>query len=167
MKVPLAGGTPTTLFAGPSYPGYGQVVVDATSVYWVDPNVDIIAKVPIAGGAATTLAWEEGYSGYGTAIALDATSLYWSAASPGTLLKVPKDGGPYTPPHRRSGGLRRASPLRGGNVLLGRPGADRTRLEEYGSHHDGPRPAAECPSRSPRFNMGRRRSSLTTRMPTG
>jgi hypothetical protein len=42
MKVPVTGGTPTTLATGQTLPG--AIVVDATSVYWLDWGVGSVMK---------------------------------------------------------------------------------------------------------------------------
>ena len=52
MKVPLAGGSATTLALGCPY----DIVVDAASVYWTDSNNNAVMSVPLDGGVATTLA---------------------------------------------------------------------------------------------------------------
>ncbi len=55
MKIPAAGGTPTTLASGQGF--VAGIGVDATNVYWVNENSPpSVAKVPIAGGAVTTMA---------------------------------------------------------------------------------------------------------------
>ena len=106
MKMPIAGGTPTTLAAGQVGPVC--IAVDATSVYWCDQGMcpsdggacnGAGMKVPLGGGAAVTLASVLRPDG----IAVDSTNIYWtdqgSTAEPyadstaGTVMQMPLDGG--------------------------------------------------------------------------
>ena len=75
MKVPLAGGTPTTLASPGRIPN--AIAVDATSIYWLTEqqrNGGTVMKVPLAGGTPTTLASAQAAP---VGIAVDATSVYW------------------------------------------------------------------------------------------
>jgi hypothetical protein len=89
MKVPLAGGTPTTLASGQMMPL--DLAVDATSVYWTDSTGGTVMKVPLAGGTPTTLASGQSSPDY---IAVDGTSVYWTNdadydfADTGTIMKL-------------------------------------------------------------------------------
>lgn len=98
MSVPLGGGTPTTIASAESPIA---LVVDATSVYWVnapyldDSNVATgsIVKAPLGGGASTTLA-SGLYAPF--AIAVNASDVYWTADGvdgDGTITKAPIGGG--------------------------------------------------------------------------
>jgi hypothetical protein len=88
MKVPLGGGTPTTLAALGLSDGVSGIAVDATSVYWTagsGVSTGTVMKVPIGGGTPTTLA-----SGQNNiwGIAVDATSVYWVTRGGGTVMKL-------------------------------------------------------------------------------
>lgn len=98
MKLPLAGGKPTTLFSGP---GVSAIAIDATFVYWTSGLLALsgpgsVMRVPIAGGAASTLA-----GGLDTpdAIAVDATHVYWAnrgvtgQPTSGSVVSLPLAGG--------------------------------------------------------------------------
>jgi hypothetical protein len=89
VKVPLLGGTPTTL-ASALYPG--AIAVDVESVYWTTATG--VFKVPIGGGATTTLATELNP----TSLAVDDTDVYWTdwgrgGESDGSVMKVSRHGG--------------------------------------------------------------------------
>ena len=97
MKVPIGGGTPTTLASGSFSPSaIGQIAVDATSVYWVNSsdyrsaNGSVMA-VAREGGTPTTLAARQTTAG---GLAIDATSVYWTTGGDtygdGAVLKTPK-----------------------------------------------------------------------------
>jgi hypothetical protein len=66
-KVPIGGGTVTTLAGGPGGEPW-SVAVDGTHVYWVncgchidEPNAPgTVNEVPLGGGSKTTLAGDEG-----------------------------------------------------------------------------------------------------------
>jgi hypothetical protein len=93
MKVPLAGGNPTTLASRQDDPPYG-IAVDVTSVYWTNTTAGSVMSVALAGGKPTTLA-----SGQSAPrdIAVDATSVYWTnSTSPGSVMSVPLAGGKPT-----------------------------------------------------------------------
>jgi hypothetical protein len=106
LKVPVSGGTPTTLASGTVPQG---IAIDATSVYWADSGAGAtfescagigtvtsngtITKVPLSGGTPTTLA-----SGRLCPfnIVVDGTSVYWSEGMGNggiSLMKVPLGGG--------------------------------------------------------------------------
>jgi hypothetical protein len=69
LRMPIDGGTPTTLASGPGTPA---IAVDSESVYWATTNA--LVKVPVGGGKVTTIAPNQRLS---VAIAVDTTSVYW------------------------------------------------------------------------------------------
>ena len=81
-RIPVGGGTPTTLATGAG--AALQLAVDADRVYFVGP--DGLAAVPIEGGAVTTLAPGSSPAG----IAVDAHDVYWTDVDAGTVMKVAK-----------------------------------------------------------------------------
>jgi hypothetical protein len=86
-SLPFAGGTPTVIASGQSGPA--DLVVDGTSVYWLDTNGSVM-KAPIGGGPAVTLATGQGVSAgtMASAIAVDATSVYWTQTLVGKVMKL-------------------------------------------------------------------------------
>jgi hypothetical protein len=89
VSAPLGAGptveaVPTGALGG-NFASYG-IVLDATSVYWIDFNGGGIGKAPLSGGEPTILA-----PGGGAGIAVDATSVYWGTGE--ALMKVPIGGG--------------------------------------------------------------------------
>jgi DNA-binding beta-propeller fold protein YncE len=58
-KVPLGGGSVTTLASGQSGPV--SVAVDGTHVYWTNSGDGTVNEVPIGGGKVTRLAADQGY----------------------------------------------------------------------------------------------------------
>ncbi|MBI3580748.1 MAG: DUF5050 domain-containing protein [Nitrospinae bacterium] len=89
-KMPVSGGTVTTLASLSSQDVGNLVGVDSTNVYWLDSGG--LQKVSINGGAVTNLSNQINGS-----LVMDSTSFYWTGADPatsyGTLYKMPKAGG--------------------------------------------------------------------------
>ena len=95
MKVPIKGGTPTLVVSLSEGGPLGNIVVDATSVYWA--GIETIEKAPIAGGPVTLLA-SYPYAVDTAGIAVDSTNVYWTRADAELLLmKIPLGGGTPTP----------------------------------------------------------------------
>ena len=97
VKVPLAGGTVTTLATNAPADKFTVrtgLAVDSESVYWDDNTAQAVLKVPIGGGKTTTLARTAYLGGYFN-LAIDATSVYWGdeTGSLGAVRSVPLGGG--------------------------------------------------------------------------
>jgi hypothetical protein len=95
MKMPIAGGAPTTLFTGAQLPG--GLALDSTSVYWTDTFAGTVMKVAKSCGEAVTLA--SGLGGHMPGeLVVDTKSIYWAdtAGLPGAVAvnKVSVAGGP-------------------------------------------------------------------------
>src|SRR5438552_2732829 len=65
------------------------LVIDATSLYWIDTSANALLKAPRAGGSAQTLATPAGYG-----VAVDATDVFWIGYSPSQINRVSIAGGP-------------------------------------------------------------------------
>jgi hypothetical protein len=102
VKMPLAGGTPTTLATGQDYPV--GIVSDGVNVFWASLGTVAggytdgkVQSVPIAGGAATLIAGSQVAPTY---VSYTSTNLVWTnqgvADSTGSLMTVPLAGGAVT-----------------------------------------------------------------------
>jgi hypothetical protein len=92
-RVPLGGGTPTTLVGGQLY--LTSAATDSTDLYWLNYGANgSVNKLPFfGGGSATTIV-----SGLDNpnSLAVDGTSVYWTSSSDGTVNKAPLGGGSVT-----------------------------------------------------------------------
>ena len=109
VKLPLAGGSPETLWVqGSGTIGPEMLAIDAANIYWtgrtdypapVSPTdrPGTVMKIPLGGGVATMLAKEDWPGG----LAADGTSVYWTGGfdssetckHEGAVMKVPVTGG--------------------------------------------------------------------------
>ena len=81
-KVPIAGGTTTTLYSSAAY--LGDLAIDGNYAYFTTGTS--LMRVPLAGGAAVTLATGVGGSGWG--LAVNDTAIYFAGSS--TILALAK-----------------------------------------------------------------------------
>ncbi len=88
MKVPLGGGTPTTLAQWSAVTT--DIATDGTNVYFATDTA--VMELPIDGGTPTTLAPTTGTGN----IAVDATDVYWTEAA-GSVMKCAIGGCNNTP----------------------------------------------------------------------
>lgn len=93
MKVPLGGGDPVALASGLTSPT--SVVIDGTSVYWVDRDRRSLRgnlmRAPLSGGSASTIL-SQPCSPFG--LALDTADVYFTSVCGDELLgRVPTSGG--------------------------------------------------------------------------
>lgn len=92
MRMPLAGGTVTSLTPTLSDSGATGIAVNATSIYWGASN-SALNVTPLAGGAVTTLvSGEQDPMG----VAVDASDVYWTDFYSGSVKKMPLAGGVVT-----------------------------------------------------------------------
>jgi hypothetical protein len=91
-RVPLGGGTPTTLLGGQLYLAWAAK--DSTHLYWANYGAaGTVNKLPFGGGSVTTIV-SGVQNPYG--LAVDGTSVYWTSYSDGTVNKAPLGGGSAT-----------------------------------------------------------------------
>lgn len=91
MKVPVAGGTTTTVVV--TQPGIEGVTVDESRVYWTTSS-GTVASASKSGGPHTLIADSEEHP---RDIVIDASSVHWTNYySGGTLKSAPKEGGSIT-----------------------------------------------------------------------
>jgi hypothetical protein len=94
MKVPINGGTTTTLASETlandvAYTPFGSIALDSANVYW---TWDAVMRVPLGGGAATTLAsgpWPSG-------IAVNSGAVYWGESGDIETMSLSSPGGTVT-----------------------------------------------------------------------
>lgn len=95
MTVPCAGGTPTALVTGLSYPpnglGGNPIASDGTNVYWTNSKTGEVAQVTIATQVVTPL-YLPGSDVTVLGLAIDAANVYWAEPGDGTLKMAPIGG---------------------------------------------------------------------------
>jgi hypothetical protein len=87
LKIPLAGGTPTTVatFDG-AYNGVPGIVSDGTDVYWANNFNAAVMRAPVTGGPAATVSCGPAKP---NGIAMDAHNVYWTTDA-GDIEKLAK-----------------------------------------------------------------------------
>jgi len=87
MKVPLEGGSPSTVASAPEI---GFMVLDAADVYWTSST---LMQTPIAGGASTTVASGGAPANGLHSLAIDSANLYAIVGGSSALVQLPLGGG--------------------------------------------------------------------------
>jgi sugar lactone lactonase YvrE len=94
MRVPIGGGTATTLASGQNVPA--GIGVGPGAAFWVNQGVPpayatggSVGQAPLDGGTASTLAPANDPGG----IAVDSANVYWTNNNSGTVMKIPVGGG--------------------------------------------------------------------------
>jgi hypothetical protein len=85
LSMPLAGGAPTTLFAGAAD---SRLAIDTTSIYFTLPgaaNDGSVLSIPLAGGTVATLVTGQAAP---EAIVVDGTSAYWVDTYASAVMKL-------------------------------------------------------------------------------
>lgn len=107
-KISIDGGTVTTFYNGTPIWSLGYISLDATEIFWSEPNTDAtthdLKKMSLEGSNVTTLATQ--LSASGANIVLDTNNVYWSdqgvppygqpIAGGGVVKKISKNGGSAT-----------------------------------------------------------------------
>lgn len=91
MKVPLNGGTTTTLV---EYAYLADFTVDGTNVYFSELSSNSIQQISVGGGAIKSFATDA----VGAVLVNDAAHVYWNDPRTATVFQLPKAGGAGTTP---------------------------------------------------------------------
>jgi predicted ribosomally synthesized peptide with SipW-like signal peptide len=108
MKMPIGGGMPEVVVAGPSInPLFPNLALNAFGVYWTTDVYHTVGgippmgywlfalwKAPLSGGSPVTLATNQGSAAVG--LTADATNVYWSTSDAQGVETVPSAGGTAT-----------------------------------------------------------------------
>lgn len=89
QKVPKSGGTIVQLAVDSG--DFGDIVVDATRVYWTDQDPAFVRSVPIAGGSTQTHATGTKFQLNG--LYVSPTTLYWATGFGGSIESISLSGG--------------------------------------------------------------------------
>lgn len=85
-RVPIAGGTSTTLATGQASPT--GLAYDSGNLYWTNYVANgSVMKMPAVGGCMQPIATSQGLPYH---IVVDATSVYWTTSGDGTVMSAPK-----------------------------------------------------------------------------
>lgn len=98
-RIPLDGGSPSTLAASPDPMDTGQdcyaiaIAIDTTDLYWMSYGSGaFVARVPLEGGPVTLVAQGQDVQDYAFGMAIDPTNLYWTTDT--QVIRQPLEGGP-------------------------------------------------------------------------
>jgi len=92
-KLPITGGFPERLYAGPNGANYiAALATNGSSLYFADSVSGTILRMSVNGGSITSLT---GSAGMTTSLAVEGNTLYWLDGQT-TIKSMPASGGPIT-----------------------------------------------------------------------